>query len=69
MKVSSIDFNELMKKFTVNLIKMQEYLEDQKLYLSPRIKDCINSLVPCKSNVLYGADCKKCKICSNRESW
>lgn len=54
MKVISVDFHELVRKFTVNLLKIQEYLEDQRFYLSPKLKDCFTTIIPCKSKVIYG---------------
>lgn len=68
MKMTSIDFHDLVRRFTINLIKIQEYLEDQKLYLSPKLKDCFSTIIPCKSKVIYGNKCDKCKTCNAKET-
>lgn len=68
MKVISVDFHELIRRFTVNLLKIQEYLEEQRFYLSPQLKDCFNTIIPCKSKVLYGIKCDKCKVCNARDT-
>ena len=60
MKIQSIDYTEMMKRFKVNLIQIQTYLEEMDLYLFPKLKCCFSTLIPCKSRVNEGEACDKC---------
>lgn len=67
MKVQSIDFGALITKLKMNLIKMQEYLEEQEFILIPKLIDCIQTLIPCRSQVFSNIECTKCQICLQKE--
>lgn len=67
MKVQTIDYQALLLKMQHNLIKIQEFLEEQDFHIVPALIDSFYSLIPCKSKVFIGKNCNSCSICLQRK--
>lgn len=54
---------------THNLMKIQEFLEEQDFHIVPALTDSFYSLIPCKSKVFIGKNCENCTICFQKNKF